>query len=187
MKVNTPNILTLLRVGLVPPFLIVYLLEPFANTHVNAWLALVIFVAAAVTDGLDGYYARRDKITTNFGNLMDPLADKLLICAVLVAFVSTGALPAWAAIVLISREFYANGLRMLALERGLVVAAGRGGKWKTGMQINLIVWLLLPWPFYYLAHPWVIMGFTVLTIIASIVSAVQYTLANREIIKSIQS
>jgi CDP-diacylglycerol--glycerol-3-phosphate 3-phosphatidyltransferase len=162
------------------------LLQPFPNTHVNAWLGLVIFVVAAITDGLDGYYARRDKLVTNFGKLMDPLADKLLVCAVFVAFVSTGALPAWVAIVLISREFYANGLRMLALERGLVLAAGRGGKWKTGFQINLIVWLLLPWPFYYLAHPWVITGFYVITVAASLWSAYTYTRANSGLLEKLK-
>jgi len=140
---NLPNKITVSRILLIPVFLLVYFLQPFTDV-VNTWLALCLFVIAAATDALDGYLARKLKLITNFGKLIDPLADKLLVCSVLVAFTATGAVPAWATILIIAREFYISGFRQLALEQNLVMAATALGKVKTVFQIALIVYILFP-------------------------------------------
>lgn len=186
---NLPNKITLIRVCLIPVFLVVYLAQPF-NEVLNLWLALVIFVAASITDGIDGHIARKHKLVTNFGKLMDPLADKLLICSVLVAFIYTGSLggqfATWAVIVLISREFYVSGLRLLALEQGKVLAALKGGKWKMGFQITLVVVVLLPvqmLPFEWLLtlKDWVVLALLIITTFVSVLSAFDYTAKNKDV------
>ena len=111
----------------------------------------MIFIIAASTDGLDGYIARKNKIVTNLGKLLDPLADKLLVAAVLISLVEMDKLDAWIAIVIISREFAVTGLRQIALLEGKVVAASKWGKWKTAVQITMIIALLLNnFPFAFL-------------------------------------
>ena len=186
---NLPNKITLLRVGLIPIFLFVYLAGPFTEI-INLWLALVIFVAASITDGIDGHIARKRKMVTNFGKLMDPLADKLLICSALVAFIYTGSLggqfATWAVIVLISREFYISGLRQLALEQRKVLAALHGGKWKMGLQIALVVVVLLPvgmfsFEWLFTLHDWVVPVLLIITTAVSVLSAVDYTVKNKDI------
>jgi len=179
---NLPNKITLLRVCLIPAFLVVYLVQPFGEI-VSMWLALVLFVAAAITDAIDGYLARKLSLVTNFGKLMDPLADKLLVCSAFVAFTATGSLPVWAVILLISREFYLSGLRQLALEQGTVMAASPSAKLKTTMQITLIVYVLLPPPFTLLVIDIVILVLVILTVVASVYSAVDYTVKNISILK----
>jgi len=171
---NLPNKITLLRVFLIPAFLIVYLVKPFPEIP-NEWIALVLFVVAAITDAVDGYLARKLGLVTNFGKLMDPLADKMLVCAAFIAFTYTGSLHAWSTIVLISREFYISGLRQLALEQNIVLAAITSAKWKTGIQITLIVYLLLPFPFTILQIAPLTLVLTVVTVAISIYSAVEYT------------
>jgi len=140
------------------------------------WLALTIFSVAAITDAVDGAVARRYKLVTNFGKLVDPLADKMLVCAALVAFTASGALPAWAVIVLISREFYISGLRQLAVEQGVVLAASSLAKWKTGFQITLVIYILLPIEMF--SFDWLVMALLIITILTSVLSAVQYTTQN---------
>jgi CDP-diacylglycerol--glycerol-3-phosphate 3-phosphatidyltransferase len=109
----------------------------------NQVFALLLFIIAASTDGLDGYIARKHKIVTNLGKLLDPLADKLLMAAVLIALVEMDKLGAWVAIVIISREWAVTGLRQVALLEGAVLAASKWGKWKTAVQITMIIVLLL--------------------------------------------
>ena len=174
---NLPNKITLLRVCLIPAFLFVYLAQPLGEIS-NMWLALILFVIAAVTDAIDGYLARRLALVTNFGKLMDPLADKLLVGAALIAFVATQALPAWAVILIISREFFISGLRQLALEQQLVLAATSAAKFKTIMQITLIVYILLPPPFTLFVFDWGILALVIITVAASVYSAFDYTYKN---------
>ncbi|MDR0273241.1 MAG: CDP-diacylglycerol--glycerol-3-phosphate 3-phosphatidyltransferase [Clostridiales bacterium] len=180
---NLPNRITLLRVILIPAFLFIYLAQPFGEIA-NAWIALVFFVIAALTDALDGYLARKLGQVTNFGKLMDPLADKLLVCSALIAFTATGSLPAWAVIVLISREFYISGLRQLALEQKIVVAASFSAKLKTISQIVLIIYFLLPYPFTFFFHEYIALGLIIITTIISVYSAAEYTLENKTIFNS---
>jgi CDP-diacylglycerol--glycerol-3-phosphate 3-phosphatidyltransferase len=129
---NIPNVLTVLRIVAVP-VIVVALLDETPNGDA---LAAAVFTLAAVTDGLDGYIARRRQEVTTFGKLMDPLADKLLVVAALVALVSLDRLAAWVAMVIIARELAVTGLRSLAAERGVVIAASWLGKVKTA----LIIW-----------------------------------------------
>ena len=175
---NLPNKITLVRVFLIPAFLFVYLAQPlyYVSVLANMWLALALFSIAAITDAIDGYLARRLKLVTNFGKLMDPLADKLLVCSALVAFVANGILPAWAVIILISREFYITGLRQLAVEQNIVMAASAGGKVKTTVQITLIVYILLPLRFFVFDS--VIFALMIIAVVVSVWTAVDYTLKN---------
>lgn len=137
---NLANKLTLIRIILVPIFLvfIAYQGLPYGSV-----IATLIFIIASVTDQLDGYIARSRNQVTNFGKFMDPLADKLLVTAALISLVELQLVPAWAAIVIIAREFAVSGLRTIAASEGLVIAASWWGKIKTVIQIIAIVLLLL--------------------------------------------
>jgi CDP-diacylglycerol--glycerol-3-phosphate 3-phosphatidyltransferase len=136
---NIPNVLTVLRIVAVP-VIVVALLDETPNGDA---LAAAVFTLAAVTDGLDGYIARRRQEVTTFGKLMDPLADKLLVVAALIALVSLDRLAAWVAMVIIARELAVTGLRSLAAERGLVIAASWLGKVKTALQVAAIIALII--------------------------------------------
>ncbi|NHN28309.1 CDP-diacylglycerol--glycerol-3-phosphate 3-phosphatidyltransferase [Paenibacillus agricola] len=148
---NLANRITLARIFLVPIimfFLLVNLkfpqikIDEFSITY-NQIFAALIFIIAAWTDGLDGYIARKRKLVTNLGKLLDPLADKLLVSAVLVSLVEMDKVGAWIVIVIISREFAVTGLRQIALLEGHVIAASKWGKWKTAAQITAIIALLI--------------------------------------------
>ena len=142
MKMNTANKLTILRVIMIPAFLLVlYLNIPYAN-----YWALVIFALASITDTLDGYIARHYNQVTDFGKFMDPLADKCLVIAAMLWFVEVGLMPAWALLVVIVREFGVSGLRMVAADKGRVIAAGWSGKVKTACTMVCILLMLLPIP-----------------------------------------
>jgi CDP-diacylglycerol--glycerol-3-phosphate 3-phosphatidyltransferase len=138
VPLNIPNALTMLRI-LAVPVVVVALLGEVGNGDL---LAGIVFAAAALTDGLDGYIARRKGDVTNFGKLMDPLADKLLIVAALVSLVSLDRLEAWIAMIIIAREFAVTGLRTLAMEQGVVIAASWMGKVKTALQVAAILALI---------------------------------------------
>jgi CDP-diacylglycerol---glycerol-3-phosphate 3-phosphatidyltransferase len=134
VPLNVPNLLTVVRILLVP-VVVVALLEGTPNADM---LAAVVFAVAAFTDGLDGYIARSRGSVTTFGKLMDPLADKLLIIAPLVSLVSLERVAAWVAMVIIAREFAVTALRMLAVEQGVVIPASTLGKLKTITQVAAI-------------------------------------------------
>lgn len=177
---NLPNKITVARVCLIPVFLAVYLAQPFSHT-INIWLALTIFVIAASTDALDGYLARKLNLVSNFGKLIDPLADKLLVCAALIAFTYHGEVPAWATILIVSREFYISGLRQLALEQNIVMAATSLGKLKTIFQITLIVYVLMPLQFLVFAP--VMLALVIITVAFTLWSAWDYTAKNMGVFK----
>jgi CDP-diacylglycerol--glycerol-3-phosphate 3-phosphatidyltransferase len=139
---NLPNALTLLRI-LAVPVVVVALLGETPNGDV---IAAIVFAGAALTDGLDGYFARSRGSITTFGKLMDPLADKLLIIGALVSLVSLGRLAAWVAMVIIAREVAVTILRTIAAERGLVIAASWLGKAKTVLQIGAVIALIAAGP-----------------------------------------
>jgi CDP-diacylglycerol--glycerol-3-phosphate 3-phosphatidyltransferase len=136
--VNLPNVLTLLRILLVP-VLVVALLDETPNGDL---LAAVVFAGASLTDVLDGHLARARGTITTFGKLMDPVADKLLIIAALVALVSLDRLAAWVAMVIIAREFAVTVVRMQVTQQGIVLAAGAWGKVKTVVQVGAIFCLI---------------------------------------------
>ncbi len=137
---NLPNKLTLLRIVLILPFLLVLYLDiPGAS-----YIALVIFIAASLTDLLDGKIARSRNLVTDFGKFADPLADKMLVVAAMVWFVENGQMPGWALLIVIVREFAVSGLRMVASDKGRVIAAGWSGKVKTASTMVCVVLMFLP-------------------------------------------
>jgi CDP-diacylglycerol--glycerol-3-phosphate 3-phosphatidyltransferase len=135
---NIPNVLTLLRILLVP-VLVVALLQ---TTPHGSTLAALVFALAAVTDGVDGWIARRRRSVTTFGKVMDPIADKLLIAAALISLVSLNRLDAWVAMVIIAREFAVSGLRVAAGQQGAIIPANRLGKVKTVLQVAMVLALI---------------------------------------------
>ena len=136
---NLPNKLTVSRLILTTIFLLAMFVEfPF---HITA--ALVLFVAASLTDLFDGIIARRRNLVTDFGKLMDPLADKVLICSAFIAFIELEWMPAWMVIVIVARELAITGLRLLAASKNIVLAAERQGKNKTISQITAAIALLV--------------------------------------------
>ena len=136
---NLPNTITMIRIALVPVFMIVALSGiPYAS-----FIATVIFTIASITDGLDGYIARKYNLVTNFGKFVDPLADKLLVTSALLIFVEMGIMPAWAVMLVISRDLIISSLRMLAAARGRVIQAVFSGKLKTTVHIICIILLML--------------------------------------------
>lgn len=139
---NTANKLTLLRVLLIPVFLVV-LYVPFSH---HRYVALGVFILASLTDLIDGKVARKYNQITDFGKFMDPLADKLLVMAALLWFVEQGRFPAWALFLVVAREFAVTGLRLVAVEGGRVIAAGWSGKVKTALTMLGICLMLLPVP-----------------------------------------
>ena len=170
---NTANKLTMLRVLMIPAFLLVLYLgeQPWAN-----YAALVIFVAASLTDTLDGYIARHYNQTTDFGKFMDPLADKCLVTAAMLWFVELGQMPAWALLVVIIREFGVSGLRMVAADKGRVIAAGWSGKVKTASTMVCIVLMLLP------IAPWINGICVAVIVLTTIYSGVEYFMKNLDVV-----
>ena len=144
---NLPNKLTVSRLILTAFFLVALLWEflehSHEGTHWNFTVALFFFVAASLTDIFDGIIARRRNLITDFGKLMDPLADKVLICSAFIAFIELGWMPAWMVILVVARELAITGLRLLAASKNLVLEAERQGKNKTISQITAIIALLV--------------------------------------------
>ena len=135
---NTANKLTMLRVVLIPVYLILW--------HIDAawsiYAALAVFVAASLTDLLDGKIARARNLVTNFGKFMDPLADKMLVCSAMICFIPLGKLTAWYVIIVIAREFIISGFRLVASDNQVVIAASYWGKFKTVSQMVMIILLI---------------------------------------------
>lgn len=169
---NTANKLTLTRILMIPVFLLVLYLDfPF-----NKYLALAIFILASITDFIDGYVARHYDQITDFGKFMDPLADKLLTMAAMLYFVEVGMMPAWALLVVITREFAVTALRLVAVQGGQVIAAGWSGKVKTASTMVGICLMLLP-------IPQIVSTICVAVIVVTTVySGVEYFVKNKRVI-----
>lgn len=142
---NLPNYLTLLRIFLIP-FFIFFL---YQSSMKNSIIAASIFLVASLTDILDGYLARLRSEVTQFGKFLDPVADKLLILSALILLVGKGRVPAWAAIVILGREFAVTGFRAIASSEGVVIAAEGTGKYKMFLQIVAIIFLIIDLPSLY--------------------------------------
>lgn len=132
---NTPNKLTILRIILVPVFMAFLM----ADSSMFQLVAMIVFIAASVTDWLDGYLARKNNQITSFGKFMDPLADKMLTTAAFLGLMHYGYVSAWALVIILAREFMVSGIRMAAAERGVVIAASMWGKFKTVAQMVTII------------------------------------------------
>lgn len=137
--VNLPNAITLSRLVLTGVFVAG---TSFASPA-GHWVALVSFVIAAISDFLDGYLARKLGLVTPMGKLLDPLADKVLVCSAFVYLSAGGFCPVWVTVVILAREFLVTGLRQIAVEAGQVMAADRLGKWKTGLQLTFCITCLV--------------------------------------------
>jgi CDP-diacylglycerol--glycerol-3-phosphate 3-phosphatidyltransferase len=144
---NLPNLITVGRIFMIPPILmLVDKADPIKNAA-----AMALFLIAGGLDLLDGWLARRRGLETFFGKFADPLADKILVMALLVYLTAEGRVPAWLIVILLGREFYISGLRTLAINEGIEIAAGAGGKAKTSFQVIGIACVLLYFPY---RAPW---------------------------------
>ncbi|HIT87061.1 MAG TPA: CDP-diacylglycerol--glycerol-3-phosphate 3-phosphatidyltransferase [Candidatus Coprocola pullicola] len=177
---NLANKLTTLRVVLIPVFLVL-LLSPLIAEPVNRYIAVGIFIAASITDFLDGYIARSRNMITNFGKFMDPLADKLLVCSALVSMVELGDLPAWVVVIILSREFAITGFRTLAMQANIVMAASWWGKLKTTTQMIMIIVVLLQIQASVMNVIETIL--VALAVFFTIVSGVDYIVKNKAVLK----
>ena len=176
-NMNLPNKLTMIRVILVPVFIV--LLFMGQNNPLFKYLALAVFVIASLTDTLDGYIARSRNLVTNFGKFMDPLADKLLVCSALICFIQIGTIPAWVVIIIISREFIISGFRLIASDKGVVIAASKWGKAKTVSQMITVILLILDLPILKTVTNIMIVVMTVLTV----VSLIDYIVKNAKVLE----
>ncbi|HFI0826270.1 TPA: CDP-diacylglycerol--glycerol-3-phosphate 3-phosphatidyltransferase [Streptococcus suis] len=142
-KENIPNALTIVRILVIPIFI---LLLTLWNNAISHTLAAIIFALASITDYLDGYLARKWKVVTNFGKFADPMADKILVMTAFIMLVELGFAPAWVVAIIICRELAVTGLRLLLVENGgTVLAAAMPGKIKTFSQMFAVIFLLLHW------------------------------------------
>ena len=175
---NLPNKLTISRVILIPFF--VLLMQPYFGTT-GRYVALLIFIVASLTDMLDGKIARKYDLVTNFGKLMDPLADKLLVCTAMLCLMDQRLLPAIVVIIIICREFIISAFRLLAASNNIVIAAGWWGKFKTTFQMLMVIALLihLDYTWYHVIEVCLIVIATALTII----SLLDYLIKNKDIVK----
>ena len=170
---NTPNKLTLLRVLLVPAFVLLF----YWQFPAHYLIATLVFVAAAITDAVDGHLARKNNQITDFGKFADPLADKMLVTAAMLWFVECGKMPAWALLIVICREFAVSGLRMVAAEQGRVIAAGWSGKVKTAATMVCVILMFLPIPaFLNTLCVWVIA-------LTTLYSGVEYFVKNLDVFR----
>jgi len=197
VKLNAANTVTLTRMVLIPIFLLVLLADwprwftaPHLLYSLRPWIAAAVFAVLAATDGVDGYLARSRNEVTTFGKFLDPLADKLLVTAALLALVEMQVMPAWIALVIISREFIVSGLRMVASAEGTVIAASWYGKIKTVLQIAaILLFIVKDSAFFHTLRPdaqawvqitaWSVMGAAV---IMTIMSMVDYFISARDVL-----
>lgn len=185
---NIANKLTLGRVVLVFVFMLM-IWNPFfySNVELCLWLSLGIFIIASFTDFLDGYLARKYNLVTNLGKFMDPLADKMLVTAAMIAIVDlaeilpAGQLPAWIVVVILLREFAVSGIRLIAANENIVIAANQLGKVKTVIQMLMIIVYLVPIGF----TGWQILArlLAYVALVLTLVSGVQYIWQNRQAFK----
>lgn len=174
---NLPNKLTILRVLMILPF-VFFMLTDYIGAA-SKWIALAIFIVASLTDLLDGKIARKYNLVTNFGKFMDPLADKLLVCAAMICLVEMEKLPAWMVIIIISREFIISGFRLIASDNGVVIAASYWGKFKTTFQMIMICLLI--------ADIEILSVFTQIVVwialVLTVVSLIDYLIKNKNVMK----
>jgi CDP-diacylglycerol--glycerol-3-phosphate 3-phosphatidyltransferase len=166
---NTANKLTMIRVVLIPVFIVLLYLG-------RTIPALAVFIVASVTDFVDGYVARKYNLVIDFGKFMDPLADKLLVMSAMAWFVEVGWMPGWAFFIVLAREFAVTGLRLVAVEQGLVIAAGKSGKVKTAStMVGIILMLAVPGDLLNLICVAVI-------VITTVYSGIEYFIQNKQVI-----
>ena len=189
-KMNLPNKLTIFRVILIVPFVVLLLGGEAGwfgnNILIPNLIALAIFIIASLTDLADGKIARKYNMVTNFGKFMDPLADKLLVCSALIALVELDRIPAWIVIIIIAREFIISGFRLVASDNGVVIAASYWGKFKTTFQMVMVCLMLVNVPGMEVMWPWlnpltqVVMW---IALVLTVVSLIDYLAKNKGVMK----
>lgn len=181
---NLPNKITTARLILVPVFIACFYLE---RTEAKV-LTMLIFVIASVTDFFDGYIARKQNLITNYGKVMDQIADKVLVCTALILMTESGRIPAIVTIIFIARDLLVGGIRVVAAKQGTVIAAGIAGKIKTAVQMFAMILFLLfnpknpatfmPKPLVYTAH-----GLLWLSVLLALISAYEYVSSQKELFR----
>ena len=177
---NLPNKLTIFRVLCVPVFVVMMLVDCIPYNH---FIAVGIFIIASLTDLFDGKIARKYNLVTNFGKFMDPLADKLLVCAALICL-SPKMIPAWVVIIIVSRELFISGFRILAADQGIVLAAGWWGKFKTAFSMFMIIVLIVNIPLE--NQILTIIGWALIwtSLALTIISMIEYVSKNIDVLKN---
>ena len=174
---NLPNKLTVLRILLIP-FFVLFLLTDLGGSY-GKYYALAIFIIASLTDLLDGKIARKYNLVTNFGKFMDPLADKLLVCSAMICLVELKRLAAWIVIVIIAREFIISGFRLVAADNRVVIAASYWGKFKTVFQMVMVCMMIANIPQLQLVTDIVMW----IALILTVVSLIDYLIKNKDVMK----
>ncbi len=174
---NLPNKLTVLRMVMVPFFVAFLLLSPQHPSF--KWIALVLFIVASLTDLIDGKIARKYNLVTDFGKFMDPLADKILTISGMICLIELDRIPAWIVIIIVAREFIISGFRLIAAEKGVVIAANYWGKFKTTFQMIMIILMIANIPQLQIVTTIVMWIALVLTVI----SLVTYIYDNRSLLQ----
>ncbi len=173
---NLPNKLTVARIIAVPFFIVLYM----AGYNLAAF---ILFIAASFTDMLDGQIARKHNLVTNFGKIMDPLADKILVYSAFSCMVENGLVPAWMLIIILAREFIIAGMRTVAASEGIVIAAGTSGKIKTVLQMVAVPLLLLIGVWNHGVIYYAAMIFLWASLIMTVVSGVEYVIKNKDVFR----
>lgn len=179
---NWPNRLSLIRIGSVP---FITALLVMNNVVWTGYVALFWFILAAITDFVDGHIARKYNLVTNFGKFIDPVADKLLVLSALVMLSWHKLLPAWIVVIVLFRELAVDGLRLVAVEQGRVIAAGKLGKIKTIIQMVLIIAHLVyyvQFPLLHILAGWLMIPSQIAMIIITVWSGADYFLRNKEVL-----
>jgi len=177
---NLPNKLTLMRVIMVP-FLVLFLLTGWGG-EANRYICFAIFAVASITDWFDGKIARKYNLITDFGKFMDPLADKLLVCSAMICMIDLGRLPSWFVVIVIAREFIISGFRLIAVEKGVVIAANYWGKFKTASSMIMIILLILD--IQVPAVQVITQIFVWVSLALTVISLVTYILENKGVMES---
>lgn len=173
---TTASKITLIRVAMIPAFMLVFLLSQ--DHDWLKWLALGIFILASLTDFVDGHLARKYNQVSDFGKFLDPLADKLLVISAMCIFCQWRLMPAWALMIVLTREFAVTGLRLIAVGNGRVIAAGWSGKVKTfSTMVALCVWIVF--------HSWTWLNWIIILVIVlpTIYSGVEYFVKNWDVLE----
>ena len=177
---NLPNKLTVLRVVLVPFFVVALLISK--SVEPMKWAALVLFIVASLTDLLDGKIARKYNLVTTFGKFMDPLADKVLTISGMICLIELGRIPSWIVVIIVAREFIISGFRLIATEHGIVIAANYWGKFKTTFQMIMIILMIMNLPALSLVTDIVMW----IALILTIISLATYIMQNMDVVRTME-
>lgn len=173
IPMNVPNILTFFRFCLIPVYIVAFITGE--TKEIAAW----IFITASATDVLDGYIARKYNMISNFGKFMDPLADKLLVCSALICLLALGRINVFLVLIIIARDFIISGFRLVASDKGVVIAANMWGKVKTTMQMVMIGFMI---PDLAVFH-WICVILSWVVLFLTVYSLMDYLIRNRSVLK----